>query len=121
MSNSIHDQSDVFFYYPRLLRVREYVIENLSDSIPVSKVAKIACLEEKYFSTFFHKKTGICFKDWLRQLRIERAMQIIRSTDTTITQIAFIVGYRDLRSFERAFKKFTGMTPLSFKHRARPY
>ncbi|MCG8312875.1 MAG: AraC family transcriptional regulator [Pseudomonadales bacterium] len=107
--------SDVFSYHPRLANVRNYVSRNLSENITLHDAAQIACLEKKYFSTFFHKKTGICFSHWLARIRIESARKIIKTEHTSITEIAFNVGFRDLRSFQRAFKRHTGVTPREFK------
>jgi YesN/AraC family two-component response regulator len=106
---------DAFDYYPRLTNVRNYVNQHLSENFTLRDAAQIACLEEKYFSTFFHQKTGICFSHWLARLRIEEAKEIIKNKNTSITETAFNVGFRDIRSFERAFKRYTGVTPRGFK------
>jgi len=99
----------------RLNRVNCYVRRHYSDKITLVEVAKVACLEERYFSTFFHRKTGICFKYWLNQLRIKKAKEAIIESDVSITKIAFLVGYQDLRTFERAFKRHAGVTPSRFR------
>jgi AraC-like DNA-binding protein len=91
------------------------VDQHLSENCTLHDAAQIACLEEKYFSAFFHDKTGICFSHWLARLRIEKAKEIIKKKHTTITEIASNVGFQDLRSFERAFKRYTGVTPRDFK------
>ena len=109
-----------FAYYPRLKKVKEYVDQHLEDKIPLATAAQIAGLEEKYFSTFFHKKTGMCFTDWIARARVKRAADMMSAQDYTITWIAFAVGFRELRTFERAFKKCTGMTPQAFKRSVRP-
>jgi len=101
--------------YARLDRVYCYVHQHYSDRITLAEVAKVACLEERYFSTFFHKKTGICFNHWLNQLRIKKAKAAITGSDASITKIAFMVGYRDLSTFEREFKRHAGVTPSAFR------
>lgn len=109
-----------FKYYRRLRRVRRYVYQNYSEPISLAQVADIAALEKKYFSTYFHAKTGICFRDWLTDVRIRHAMELMERDNQSITTIAQDVGYQDLRTFERAFKKWTGMSPRSFKKAVRP-
>ena len=47
-------------------------------------------------------------------------MELIKANDSSITHIAYEVGFGDLRTFERAFKKYTRMTPMEFKKSARP-
>ncbi|HKH45010.1 MAG TPA: AraC family transcriptional regulator [Thermoanaerobaculia bacterium] len=112
--------SDAFSYYDRLQKVERYVEERCGEQLSLRVVARVAGLEAKYFSTWFHAKTGIRFKDWLTQVRITRALQLMARRDETITYIAFAVGFQDLRTFERACKRCTGMTPLACKMAIRP-
>ncbi len=113
MFNGIN--GEVFDYYPRLNRLREYVEKSYSEPISLGKAAGIAALESSYFSTYFHAKVGITFTEWLRHVRIEKAMELMKAGDFSITHIAYEVGFADLRTFERAFKKHTRMTPREFK------
>ncbi len=109
-----------FDYYPRLNRLRQYVEESYSEPIPLEKAAGIAALESSYFSTYFRAKVGITFTEWLRQVRLGKAMELMKASDFSITHIAYEVGFGDLRTFERAFKKHTRMTPREFKKSVAP-
>ena len=104
-----------FSYYTQLGRVREYVESNYSDQISLKKAARVAAMEVSYFSSFFHEKVGICFRDWLHQIRIGHAMEKMKEKDYTITYVAYEVGFGNLRTFQRVFKKYTGKTPRQFK------
>jgi YesN/AraC family two-component response regulator len=107
-------------YYRRLIKVNEFVQKNYSEKIKIDDVAKIANLERKYFSVYFKKNTGICFRDWLSWVRIQKAISLMEEHNYQITEISYSVGFSDLRTFERAFKKMTGYTPSSFKSRLKP-
>ncbi len=120
MSGLNGSNGEVFDFYPRLNRLRGYVEQSYSEPIPLKKAAGIAALEKSYFSSYFRAKVGITFTDWLRQVRIEKAMELMKASDSSITHIAYEVGFGDLRTFERAFKKHTLMTPMEFKKSARP-
>ena len=109
-----------FSYYPRLRRVEQYVYQNYCENISLKTAARFAGLEEKYFSAYFHAKTGVCFKDWLTHVRVTRAIELMKDHDESITAVAFTVGFQDLRTFERVFKRSTGLTPRAFKRSARP-
>ena len=109
-----------FAYYPRLRRVQEHLDCHLSEKISLKTASGIAGLEEKYFSAFFHAKTGVSFTDWMTRVRIDRAMEMMRTREYTITNVALTVGYQHLRTFERAFKRCAGITPRAFKRMARP-
>ncbi len=109
-----------FSYYLRLNRVKEHFEQDLSAALSLETAASIAGLEKKYFSTFFHSKTGICFKDWVTRTRVAKAMDLLQTQDVSITNLAYAVGFRDLRTFERAFKRYTGMTPSAYKTKVSP-
>lgn len=109
-----------FAYYPRLRRLKQFIEENYNRPISLENAADEVGLERTYFSTFFRQKTGVRFWQWLAYVRIQRAADLLRAEDLAITRLAQIVGYEDLRTFERAFKKVTGMTPSTFKKTVRP-
>lgn len=117
MFDSTQINERAFEYYARLRKVRQYVEDNYPEYISLEKAAQIAGMERKYFSTFFHKKVGICFRYWLMGLRIGKAISLMETANHSITQIAFQIGFMDLRTFERAFKRCTGLTPAEFKKR----
>ena len=102
-------------YYPRLKRLHQYVEQNYSEHIPLEKAAGIAALEKSYFSSYFRAKVGVTFTEWLRQVRVKKAMDLLKAKDFSITEVAYEVGFRDLRTFERAFKKYALTTPREFK------
>jgi AraC-like DNA-binding protein len=120
MSNREDCERRIFSYYLSLQRVREYVEKNLSEPISLRAAASAAGLEEKYFSAFFHRKTGVCFRNWLAGRRVDRAIEILTQHDDTITSVAANVGFQDLRTFERSFKRLTGLTPREFKRSVAP-
>ncbi len=109
-----------FQYYSRLKRVKEHVDEYYSEEISLGKAARIAATEKTYFSTFFRKKVGITCTEWLRRLRVARAIEIMKTRNQSIVDIAFEVGFGDLRSFERAFKRYTNLTAREFKQSILP-
>ena len=109
-----------FSYYLRLARLKEYVDEHYCASVSVTKAARVVGLETKYFSRFFHEKVGVCFRAWLNHVRVTKAIELMKARNYSITDIAFTVGFQDLRTFERSFKKSMGETPRSFKRSVRP-
>jgi YesN/AraC family two-component response regulator len=54
------------------------VEKHYNDTISLQDVARIACMETKYFSAFFHKRVGVTFTSWMRQVRIDAAMHLLR-------------------------------------------
>jgi len=115
-----HTEAPAFSYYPRLRKVSDYVRHHLAERIPLRTAAAVAGMEAKYFSSFFHLKTGVCFSDWLLRVRILRAMEMMRSRDDSLTSVAGAVGFNDSRTFQRGFKRHTAMTPRAFKKSVAP-
>lgn len=109
-----------FDYYVPLQRIKRYTEDNYREKITLGVAASVAGMEETYFSTFFHRKTGVRFVEWLHHVRIERAMSLLSRTDQRITDVAYEVGFCDLRTFQRAFKKETNLTPRDFKRICKP-
>lgn len=109
-----------FRYYRRLARVRAHLEAHIDEPFPLASAADVAGLNPKYFSTFFRSKVGLRFTDWVNHVRTERAKALISSTNRSITRVAEEVGYADLRTFERAFKRHNAVTAKDFKRGARP-
>ncbi len=109
-----------FDYDPRLKRLHQYVEQSYSEPISLEKAAGIAALESSYFSSYFRAKVGITFTDWLRHVRVRKAMELLKARDFSIKEVAYEVGFRDLRTFERAFKKYVLKTPREFKKSVLP-
>ncbi|SDD64834.1 AraC-type DNA-binding protein [Paenibacillus sp. UNCCL117] len=95
--------------------VVRYIYDNYSQDIPLEQGAHIARMAPAYFCSMFKKETGQTFVDFLHEVRIERAMELIRQDTHTVTQICFQVGFHHLSHFIRTFKKRTGLTPTEYK------
>jgi transcriptional regulator GlxA family with amidase domain len=111
---------DAFSYYDRLTPVLQFVNTHVSKPISLDAAAKVAGLERKYFSAFFRSKVGITFTEWIRLLRVRRSMELMRAHDDSILRIAFAAGFRDVRTFERAFKRYVGVSPTAYRSSVRP-
>ncbi len=92
-----------FIYYPRLRKARRYVEEHLHEKLTVRDVARVACCEYKYFSSYFHAKVNVTFTDWVRLIRVAEAARLLRAEDMTMYQAARQAGFSDLRARVPAF------------------
>ena len=111
---------EAFNYYPRLKRVRDFVEANLSEPISLEEISEVAAMEKTYFSYFFHQKVGVTFSVWLQYVRIRKALELLRARERTITEVAFAVGFNELSTFQKAFKRWTSLTPRDFKRITKP-
>lgn len=109
-----------FCYYYRLRRVQDYAFSRPAEPLSLAAAAEIAGLERTYFSKFFHQKTGLCFRDWINEVHLQRAMSLLEESDLPITRVAHEAGFSSLRSLERVFARKIGMAPRDFKKSMRP-
>jgi AraC-like DNA-binding protein len=104
-----------FEYFPALRKVRRYFEANYADPISIRKAAAIAGLEEKYFSHMFRCRVGIGFKEWTDVVRLEKAIDVLKREDQSLTLVALQVGFRSPVTFQRQFKKHVHMRPRDFR------
>ena len=93
---------------------KEYVKSHLSSAIKAKDVAAVVNLSESYFTIYFKQKTGQNFRDYLLQERTDLAKRLLAEHQQSIGEIAAATGYQDYRSFSRAFKNVTGVSPSEY-------
>jgi len=103
----------------RLRKVQSLIERSFAEPIRLEQAAAEACLEKKYFSKFFRKQVGLSFSQWLAHYRLEKELDLLGSTDTGVTDVAYAVGFQSIRTFERSFKRLTGMTPGEYRKKRR--
>lgn len=95
--------------------IKRYVDEHYHEDISFSQLAKELFLSRNYLSYVFKRDTGDSFVNYLIKYRIEKAKQLMRSTNNLmIKEIAVMVGYQDSAYFSRIFKTVTGQNPSEF-------
>ncbi len=97
-------------------RARSYIDENYAKDISLDDVSRVVNISPYYFSRVFKDETGQNFIDYLTGQRIEKARELLLSSDDlTMKEISVMVGYSDPNYFSRIFKKNVGVTPTEFK------
>ena len=95
--------------------VENYVEMHYSENITLTEICNKHFYNVSYVSRKFKKVVGCTFEQYLRQVRIERAGEMLRATDMSVSDIAENCGYTSVRSFRKAFVFVTGKTPIEFK------
>lgn len=99
----------------RITKVCEYVETHFGDDITLRNVAALVSMSESAFSHFFKAKTGMTFIEYLNDMRIARACQLLSETNCTIAEICYNSGFNNMSNFIRTFKKRKGMTPNAYR------
>lgn len=98
------------------VKAKRYLADHYDDeNLTLAEVAQYVGLSEKYFTNRFSKETGETFSNYLTQLRIQKAKELLRTTTFKSYEIGEMVGYRNAEHFTRMFKKETGCTPAQFR------
>ncbi len=100
-----------------LSKVKDYVDRNYSENITLTSIAKNFGISSGYLSVLFNDHIGQNFIDYLTNLRIQNAKNLLKSTDLKIYEIADKVGYRDAYYFSTAFKKIVGINPTDYREK----
>jgi transcriptional regulator GlxA family with amidase domain len=97
--------------YKRLNIARDYMQSNYSEPVDLKKVASVACMCPHHFLRKFKSYAGITPHQYLTTIRLERARNLVESTNDPITDICFNAGYESLSSFSFVFRKRYNNSP----------
>ncbi|MEP9371269.1 AraC family transcriptional regulator [Mesorhizobium sp. KR1-2] len=95
----------------RLKRVKEFVDNNLGNEIGLDHLADAAGLSRRHFARSFYQELGETPHRWLMQERLDKAKELLSSTDASICEIAQNCGFSSQSHLTTALKQSTGMTP----------
>lgn len=97
-------------------RTVSYIEAHYTDeTLTLSGVAEEVGVSMGYLSILFKKETGINFTEYLTQVRMKQAKELLRTTDKKTYEIAYDTGYSSPHYFSISFKKYTGMSPSEFR------
>jgi len=98
-----------------LLRSIRYIRKNLSSDISVSRLAEEAHLSKYHFCRLFKRHCKMTPMEYVALQRITRATELLQKRVVNISEAALESGYRDMSTFIRHFRKFTGMNPSRYR------
>jgi AraC-like DNA-binding protein len=96
-------------------QVCSYLHQNFDQEIDFTALARTAHMSQACLCRFFRRATGRTMTTYINQLRIGAAVQLLLSSDLSVLEIAFRVGFGNYSNFSRQFKRLKGVTPLSLR------
>jgi AraC-like DNA-binding protein len=101
----------------RLEPVLRYLEEHYGESLPVAEAAEFCRLSERQFHRLFKRCMKMTYVEYVQNVRIDQSCRLLRDSMMTVSEIAGLVGYQDMKFFNLLFKKKTGMTPRQYRQR----
>ena len=94
---------------------KDYIRNNYNKDISLDDVSRAVNISPYYFSKIFKENTGENFIEYLTNIRIDKAKELLGTTEYSMKEICSMVGYSDPNYFSRSFKKNVGVTPTEYK------
>jgi AraC-like DNA-binding protein len=104
----------------RLHRARDFMHAHFDEALPLTAIARVACLSPHHFHRLFCGFFGHTPHHYLTTLRIERAKNLLRYTEMPVTQICLEAGFESLGSFSSLFRREVGVSPACFREKRLP-
>lgn len=95
--------------------IRQYVDDHFCESISLQGVAQKFYVNQSYLGRTFRANTGKKFNDYVNDMRIARAVSLLRDRTARVQDICFMVGYKDITYFYKKFKEVTGKHPSDYR------
>ena len=100
-----------------LRRARDHMDRHYTEELDLGTVAAVAGISKFHFQRLFTATYGVSPAAHLSQRRVERAQDLLRATNLTVTEVCHTVGFSSLGSFSSRFRELVGETPSEFQRR----
>jgi AraC-like DNA-binding protein len=99
----------------RLMAVIEKRISD--ENLKIDEIAEAVGLGRTVFYEKIRELVGVSPSDFLKQVRMQRACQLLAKSRLSIAEVAYAIGFTDPKYFAKCFKKDTGMTPTEYRNK----
>jgi len=100
----------------RMEEIKNYIYRNYRNKLSLDNIAQAVFLSKYHLLHGFKKALGITPYEYIQQLRIDDAKRLLNTTNKTVSEIAFEVGFESISQFNRTFKKITKVSPSQYKN-----
>lgn len=100
-----------------LRRARDHADRHYTEPLDLESLAAVAAISKFHFQRLFTATYGVSPAAYLSERRIERAQDLLRTTNLTVTEVCHAVGFSSLGSFSSRFRELVGETPSDFQRR----
>jgi len=108
-------ESYTFYTDYRMKKIIAYVSDNYKKEITLDDISSLIAMNKSAFCRYFKEKSGTSFMDYLLNIRIGHARQLLLTESMDVNQVSLESGFNSITHFNRIFKRFTGHTPTEYK------
>lgn len=98
-----------------VFQIKDFLIKNLTEEITLNSLAEHLGLSKNHCSKIIQEKTTLSFTEYLNHLRVKSAENLLIDTDKAIFEICYEAGFNSIQSFNRNFKKYSGVSPSQYR------
>ncbi|MDR1000590.1 MAG: AraC family transcriptional regulator [Clostridiales bacterium] len=102
-------------YTEKLADICSYISENCTQSLSLEGVAGLFGFSKFYFSRIFKRYTGVSFWNFVTEVRVRKAEQMLAESDALVADVALRSGFGSITAFNRVFKEIKSMTPKEYR------
>jgi AraC-like DNA-binding protein len=104
----------------RIKHIHEFLMKNYREEVNLQQIAEVAHMAPASACRFFKSSTGLTIFEYLNEIKVEFARQLLLNTDMSVVDISYDCGFNNLSHFNKQFKKFNGSTPTQFRRLRSP-
>lgn len=120
VSMDLREMAAMNQYGAIILRAKTYIQEHYNDDqISLNTVAASVNVSPNHFSRIFSQESGCTFVEYLTEIRMNKARELLENTDMKVSEVGYEVGYKDSHYFYYLFKKMQGCTPKDYRMKTR--
>ncbi|WP_394558881.1 GlxA family transcriptional regulator [Aquipseudomonas alcaligenes] len=97
-------------------RVQQHILEHLDEELSVEQLAGIAGMSSRHFARVFARDVGLPPMEFVQSARIDRARNLLESSDLPLKTVAYRAGFRSVRCMRVQFGERLGLTPAQYRH-----
>lgn len=102
----------------QLRTAKQLMLERLDTCLSVTEIAQACALSRSHFSRMFKESTRMSPQQWLREQRVMKSRELLKTSTMLLAEIALECGFCDQSHFCRTFVKAEGMTPKAWQQQA---
>lgn len=103
----------------KMQKILNHIEKHYTEKLLLSDISKLENLSLHYLSHLFKKTLGISFQSYMKQLRFEKALNLLTETDSSILDICIASGFSDIKYLNQLFDEYFGCTPGQYRRRLR--